>query len=643
MIINEVQKARQFFAEPWAASERARERFESLQSDPRAPEVWQSLVLMVSGRILTLSDFHVFDSALAFCDRWLDELVPDQGPVLLPEELAAECRVARFGMMVFRQPAHEDIDRAYEHCRRIAESAASLQTRLAAINYLTLYQIWCGRLLEARRWIPEMERVRLETRDPRALLMSYSIAAMVHRFLVDYEPCEQAIAEGLALADDTDIHLWDSHFYMQQALLALSRSSTLEAAEALERMNRHTRPHHYLDRAGYYYAQAWRHHLTGDLGQSLTCAEEAVRLARLSGTAFICAVTQLGLAQACLEIGQTARALYHMGRARQIGRPMKTDTVPFFRAIAGAQIALRFGLRSRARQLLEQGLRLGAERCYFNFPWWQPEIMARLCHSALRENIEPDYVRRLIQRRRLEPPEPVKKPEDWAWALEVRLLDGPEVRLDGQLIRLKGKSWELLLYLCLAGMNGAAVPRYQIEDALWPDLDGDRARQVLDTTVHRLRRRLGSEIMIQSRQGTLGLNQGLIFVDLWWLMHWLQSPSVHMPSLATLVQTLRPLATNCDTGWPLALPRRRLQRLLVYRLLDSSTREPLAPNTWLYLVDETLELFPGADSLWVAAIEFRMESGLINEARQQLDEWRSLTGQPPAALQSLQQQLEAVS
>ncbi|MCH8551709.1 MAG: winged helix-turn-helix domain-containing protein [Natronospirillum sp.] len=640
MIINEVQKARLFFSEPWEASERARDRFQRLQDDPQSPEVWQAMVILVSGRILTLSDFHIFDEALAFCDRWLAEIAPAQDASTLPGELAAECVVARFGMMVFRAPAHPDIDTAYEACRQVAESAVSVQTRLTAINYLTLYQVWCGQLLEARQWLPVMAQVRAETRDPRALLMSYSIASMVHRFLVDYGPCEQEIEQGLALAEDTDILLWNSHFYMQQALLALSRSSVQEAAEALERMNQHTHPHHFLDRSGYFYSQAWRYHLMGDLQQSLSCAEEALRLAQRSGTTFICAVTHLGVAQASLEVGQTARALFHMAKARRIGKPMKTHTVPFFRALAGAQISLHLGLRSRACRLLEQGMRIGAERCYFNFPWWQPDVMARLCHTALTAGIEQDYVQRLIRCRRLEPPEPVQSPEDWAWPLEVRLFDGPEVRLDGEAISLKGKAWELLLYLCLAGLEGAAVPRHQIEDALWPDQEGDRARQVLDTTVHRLRKRLGSELMINTQQGSLSLNNRLIYVDLWWITHWLSQPPESMAALLRLVKALRPLATDCDAGWPIPLPRRRLQRLLVHRLMNARQEIGISPNNWLFLVDEALELFPSSDSLWLASFEYRLNAGMFNEARTQLETWRERTGGSTPLIEELEQQLD---
>lgn len=593
----------------------ARKRFLELRDAPERPEAWVAMNTLASGRILTLSDFQVLDSAIEFCDQWLDK-------VNLPDEVLAEAQATRFGMLVFRNPAHPEIANALAQCQEVAESRLSLRTRLTAVNYLTLYHVWCGRLLEANRLSASMSGARQQNDDPCALLMSHSISSMVYRLFLDYTGCEQELEQGLALADHTGIHLWDSHFYMQKAFLALSRNNIDEAGEALTRMNEFAELHHYLDRSGYQFCQAWRYSLLGELQQARSCAEESLRLAERSGAHFPQAVTHMGMAQACLQSGETARALYHFSKVRRIGKPMNSDYVPFVRSLAVAQLSLKLGLRRRARRLLRYGLELGKARNYYNFPWWQPQTMANLCQEALDANIEPDYVRELIRRRRLLPPRAVKEAGEWEWPLKIELCKGPRITLDDEPVTLSGKGRELLWVLCILGVNGRAVLRHRIEDMLWPELDGDKARQVLDTTLHRLRRKLGSEAMIRAHHGSLSLAPGLTFVDLWWLLDRLQSPQLKPEALVAMLQSLNELPVVMAQDWPVAIPVRRLQRLFSHRLLDPTTMNAMDRHQWLFCLDEAVQIFPDAESLWLANIDAHLNYGLINEARQRLDDYR---------------------
>lgn len=625
-----------FYQAPYEASEVARKRFLELRATPERPEAWVEMTTLASGRILTLSDFQVLDPAIEFCDQWLHR-------VNLPDEVLANAQAARFGMLVFRNPAHPDIATAQAQCQEVAESCLSLRTRLAAVNYLTLYHIWCGRLLEANRLCAGMSGARRQTDDPCTLMMSHSISSMVYRLFLDYAGCEKELKQGLALAEKTGIHLWDSHFYMQQAFLALSRNNVNEGGEALTRMNQCAELHHYLDRSGYQFCQAWRYSLLGELQQTRSCAEESLRLAQRSGAHFPQAVTHMGVAQACLQSGEAGRALYHFSKVRRVGKPMKSDYVPFVRALAVAQLSLKVGLHQRARRLLRYGLELGKQRNYYNFPWWQPETMSTLCQEALDANIEPEYVRELIRRRRLLPPRPVKKASDWEWPLKIELCKGPLITLDDAPVKLSGKGRELLWVLCILGVNGRAVLRHRIEDILWPELDGDKARQVLDTTLHRLRRKLGSEAMIRAHHGSLSLAPGLTFVDLWWSLERLQSPQLKPDDLMSMLRSLHELPMVMAQDWPVAIPVRRLQRLFTHRLLDPATMNIMDRRQWLFCLDEAVQVFPDAESLWLANIDAHLNFGLINEARQRLDDYREIMLaeglQPSPAITQMEERL----
>ena len=50
-------------------------------------------------------------------------------------------------------------------------------------------------------------------------------------------------------------------------------------------------------------------------------------------------------------------------------------------------------------------------------------------------------------------------------------------------------------------------------DALWPDAEGDAARNALDNALHRLRKWLGGDDRILLRQGALSLNSARCWTD----------------------------------------------------------------------------------------------------------------------------------
>jgi DNA-binding SARP family transcriptional activator len=69
------------------------------------------------------------------------------------------------------------------------------------------------------------------------------------------------------------------------------------------------------------------------------------------------------------------------------------------------------------------------------------------------------------------------------------------------------------LLKAVIALGGREVCRCTIADALWPDLDGDRANNALEVALHRLRARLAVPRAITSREGRLSLDPDLVWVD----------------------------------------------------------------------------------------------------------------------------------
>jgi DNA-binding SARP family transcriptional activator len=81
--------------------------------------------------------------------------------------------------------------------------------------------------------------------------------------------------------------------------------------------------------------------------------------------------------------------------------------------------------------------------------------------------------------------------------------------LDGA-SRAQRKPLDLLKTLIALG--GENVPEQQITDALWPDSDGDAAKQNFRTTLHRLRALIGPDALPLTR-GSLSLDARLVWSD----------------------------------------------------------------------------------------------------------------------------------
>lgn len=132
---------------------------------------------------------------------------------------------------------------------------------------------------------------------------------------------------------------------------------------------------------------------------------------------------------------------------------------------------------------------------------------------AARAGIEPDYMRELLQVRRVPPPGP--DADAWPWPVRVSLLGGFDLRLGEQPIRLPAKAPKkpLELLKLLAATAGSGLPLAAVEQHLWPDLDGAAARNACNVALHRLRRLLDDEQAVLLYEGHLSLNPQRVWTD----------------------------------------------------------------------------------------------------------------------------------
>jgi LuxR family transcriptional regulator, maltose regulon positive regulatory protein len=143
-----------------------------------------------------------------------------------------------------------------------------------------------------------------------------------------------------------------------------------------------------------------------------------------------------------------------------------------------------------------------------------PGLLAELLADALDCDLEAEQCRSMIAKRRLAAP--ARRPESWPWSIKVRVLGDFRIERDGAVVDLgaKAPTRALDILRMLAVSKDHACSLESLQDALWPDLDGDQAKAACEQALHRLRKLLGAGDLIAQREGRLRLATDRIWVDL---------------------------------------------------------------------------------------------------------------------------------
>lgn len=144
-----------------------------------------------------------------------------------------------------------------------------------------------------------------------------------------------------------------------------------------------------------------------------------------------------------------------------------------------------------------------------------PFFLQRLCAEALSAGIEVDHVRDLVRQFRYAPPS--LNVEAWPWPLRINVLGRFEIRRDDVPLTFPGKTPRkpLALLKLMAAASPEGVTEQKVLDALWPDEDGDAARNALGVALVRLRKLLGTPEAVQLKDQCLSLNSRCCWVDAW--------------------------------------------------------------------------------------------------------------------------------
>ena len=453
-------------------------------------------------------------------DQWLTEFYDLRATWELPEgETDAKVTAAVLAAMLFRQPQHPEIlfwlTRAEKQIYALGDDPLQ---RLLTGQYVLLTYFWTGALDKAEQLLPVLQiDASRQLLPPLVRIMWHAITATHGWHTMDFAASVAATDLGLETARTSGIHVMNVHLLAQGIQGHLGEGNLAGAKPLLDEMAAvisENRPH---DMATYYFLTGLNFARREELQKAMKFLGQAEKFATAAGVPFSQCLIGAGKGYVMARLGRLDQALECLDRALRGGREMGSAIMELMCLLYMAKVSFDQDNEAIALKFLASGLAIGREHGIYHWPVWDPAICTFLCVAALKNNLEKDYVRRLIGRRRLYLTVPPLELEEWPWTLRIYTMGRFSIIRDDKPVSLgsRGQQKPIVLLQALIALGGRNVAETKLADILWPDADGDLQLQTLRTNLHRLRRLLSYQDAIIHQDGHLTLNPAYCWVDTW--------------------------------------------------------------------------------------------------------------------------------
>lgn len=469
------------------------------------------------------AEVSLYDGNFTHLDEWLTLLNEMQSadfvfPSRLLEEQVAMCI---FNAMAFRQPQHPDVSRWRERGAPFVRSNGDINLRLQAAIQLAVYDLWQGNFGRATFMLEQAQEMARSRRISPMTDITIRNGQVLHAFYTGTLTSGVEIAlEAVRMADETGVHILDRQVLGNGAACALSLGDFTAADGLLKKMEGSLREGwgwQRFDSAYFHLLRGWQRYHRNDFSAASHHLELTIDGMHDAGFVAAEALVFYLMSMNLRELGDLERAGACLSQAYNIACGMKSGFIKFFCLCGSAHLALDASRDQEAISLLRQAMALGRKGGYAGEWFWRrPSDLQRLCVKALENDIEVEYVRGLIRRHSLVPSPPPLHIDTWPWPLKI-ITFGTFALLRNDLpLALTGKVKKPLeLLKALIAFGGNNVSQDRLSDVLWPEADGDLAKRSFDTTLHRLRKILGNEKVLQLQAGKLSIDPGHCWIDAW--------------------------------------------------------------------------------------------------------------------------------
>lgn len=497
---------------------------EVLRAEPAAPA---ALRIAALSQVIA-AHFQTFDRTEPLA-HWLAQLAPLEAEcATLAPEAASALAIGAFSALFLRQPSHPALPRWHAAVQPLPAAPIDPNLRLRA-TMLLAKQAWYTADHAGAALLPDAARSALD--DARCTPYARLLWGLTQQYRAwaraDLAGGRSATAVALAEAEASGVHGLDRHLRLHDAcfarLLGDADAARAQLAAALAGVDATRR----MEAWHVHSVQAWLALEDGDLALASAAVHAAIDAGAAMGPAPQAMSWWIAgqVALAC-EASPPAAATAAGAAISALDRAAERDGNPRAALAARwleAQTALQAGdadavLPSLAAALA--AMRRSGHGLWFGL---HRAAAARLAARALAAGIETGAACALVRQHRLRPPPAA----DARWPWDVRLVlhrlgDGLTIEVDGAPVALGPKAphrpLQLLRALAEAGGRANAT---QLADRLWPEAEGDRARDAFEVALRRARALLGHADALQLAGGVLGLDPARV---------WIESARAHAPA-----------------------------------------------------------------------------------------------------------------
>jgi LuxR family transcriptional regulator, maltose regulon positive regulatory protein len=460
-------------------------------------------------------DYFPIDAWLVRLD-WLTRTYPEFSSVEIETRIVSTALIA----ITWRQPKHAAAARLQQRSLELLwlcpDPAATVMLAFHAFMYCYWFDsdaVTADCILER---LPMLDKA-LAQRPFERILIRF-IQANHHASACQRELTFAAVNDGMALAERSGVHVLDRLLTYMGFLVAHSTGDTEMSSEFVRRTAEVAlRESTELDVAMQAHMRAHIAELRGEHAQALQEMTRAHHLFREMGFMPMSLDCAAGLAVLRLCGGDLTGARSAAAQAHTAPGFSQGAGTAFNACVAAGLIALAQGDEPGARAAADSLMKLVRRSGYATGPGAIPEPLARLCAFALQHQIEAGTARHLIERRSLRAPPDLLNPDCWHWPIKLYALGRFSIALNDRPMASSGKQahrpLEVLKLLIASGPRG--LTHEQIVRALWATENAESGYPPYAMAMHRVRKMLGVEQCILSRNGRVALNPGVVWVDAW--------------------------------------------------------------------------------------------------------------------------------
>ncbi len=501
---------RSFFAPDEALKnfEKAFHIFINKKDDEAALTAWCGAVESI---LLKRGDFRQLD----FWIEWMHKRL-GKGLSLPAADIESRVTACMIGAILYRFPTHPHASKWLLRAEElILHGSPEISLRQF---HLIMHHLMFGKTFQAGLLVKRIEPL-ITTSSPPFLRINWCLIKAMYFHMAEGSG-ERAIAmaeEGLAVARDTGIHVFDAYLLAQGVHGGLSINNMQTVRNYLDLMAAAIDGSRLWDVSYYHFLFGWKKFCEGNVRAFCEHMQLALSLVEKIGCKFSSAVGHAGLALAFLEMSDDEMCSLNLDKAEEI-IPGREDTPEFLYLLIKALACFSRHREEEGIALLTRAMAIGRRHGLFTCPFWKHETMSLICAKALENGLETGYVHEIIRKRKLTPM-PGKSREicliNWPYPLRIFTLGRFEIELNGRLLQSGAKSRKKALDMLksIIAFGCREVPSQKVMDVLYPEIDGDKANYSFKFTLHQLRSLLSSGNFIVSQGGRLSLDERYCIID----------------------------------------------------------------------------------------------------------------------------------